>query len=527
MATLRYSQVRSHSERVLKYISNKDKMLSATNSNIYNVLSYMGEPESAERVYSFARHCSANPLVAAAQMEVYRTRYYESKNGGVQGLKDTSSELIGLHFFMSYTEGDNPSELTMNTIMSALAEHPLLKDFPVFGANHFDKSHKHTHFYVGQYSATGRAKKLGMRREDFNDLRKAANRLCVQYGLSIIDLPALRHNDPEYSAWIDGVIAAGKITVHPESEEHRGARHQKTSTQKIYFKWLKDSEEFNKCEEKRLTAAQLSAKKARQIYFWSMDGNPDRRPYYVSNDPKKRYYAVGRYNEHGRKRSLVELICMLIIVIYRNEMARRAPPSGITGQVIRARVDRNVQAMMDSVRLAREMNVNTPEDVVERLADTGKQMNGLKQERARLEACVNHQAPVIVAWEQYQQIRANVEGVPDPDPDVLKDYKAAYAILVSNQVLTNEAFEELRYRHQFHRKKISDYQKHLSALKRQYRGLKKLQALISNADRIAEQSYLYQPKGTLDALIQEAQDNRTYKDSQKNQNHKDQTLIKE
>ena len=296
MATLRYSQVRSHSERVLAYISDKDKMLSSTNCDIFNVLSYMGEPESVERVYSFARNCSANPVVAAAQMEVYRARYYESKSGGVQGLRDNCSELIGLHFFMSYSEDDNPSELTMNTIMSALAEHPLLRDFPVFGANHFDKTHKHTHFYVGQYSAAGCARKLGMRREDFNDLRKAANQLCVQYGLSIIDLPALRYNDPEYSAWIDGVIASGKVTIHPESEEHRGARHQKTSTQKIYFKWLKESEELNKCEEKRLTAAQLSAKKARQIYFWSMDGDPTRHPYYISNDPKKRYYAVKRYD---------------------------------------------------------------------------------------------------------------------------------------------------------------------------------------------------------------------------------------
>ena len=99
--------------------------------------------------------------------------------------------------------------------------------------------------------------------------------------------------------------------------------------------------------------------------------------------------------------------------------------------------------------------------------------------------------------------------------------------MVRNQVLTDDAFKELQYRHQFRKKKISDYEKRLITLKRQYRGLKKLQALISNADRIAEQSYRYHPKVTLDTIIYEAQNNRTNTDTPKNLNHKDQTLIKE
>ena len=520
MASLRYSQIRVHPASTITYIANEEKMLSPESHDVHNVLAYMGEPESVARVYSFARHCSTNPDLAAKQMELYRTRYYESKTGGIQGLQADQSELLGLHFFLSFTEEDNPSEAAMNSITAALAEYPLFQDFQFFAANHFDKSHKHTHFYVSQYSAEGKPRKLCMRHKDYNDLRKYANKLCVQHGLSIIDLQSLRHNDPEYSAWIDGVIASGKITIHPESDDHKGAKRQKASTQEIYYRWLKETEEYNTQEEQRLTAAQLDSKKAAQTYFWNFEDKPKKHPYYISNDPRKRYYAVRRHDPQGRKRSLVELICMLIIVIYRNEMTKRVPPSTAAYKVIHARVDRNVQAMMDSVRLSREMNINTPEDVVKRLADTGKQMNGLKQERARLEACVNYQEPVITAWEQYQQIRADVEGVLDPDPDALRDYKAAYAILVRNQVLTNEAFEELRYRHQFHRKKIGDYQKRLSALKRQYRGLKKLQALISNADRIAEQSYRYHPKVTLDDQIKIAeQEKRVHAELQQDMKH--------
>lgn len=463
MASLRYSQIRATPGGCLNYIDNKEKMLSPGVHNIHNVLAYMGAEESVERVYACARHCSTNPTLAAAQMELFRTRYYESKQGGVQGLQEGRAELLGLHMFLSYTETDQPSEETMNAITEALAQHPLLQDFPVFSANHFDKSHRHTHIYISQYSAAGTPRKLCMRRRDYDDLRKYINRLCVHHNLSIIDLPSLRHGDPQYSAWIDGVIAAGKVIVHPESEEHKGSRHQKVSTKKIYYKCLRAQKEFNAKEEARLTAAQLSAKKAEETYYWRFDSEPRKKLYLISNDPKKRYYAVRRYDEQGRQRTLVELICMLIIVIYRNEMARRVPPSSPAYLIIRARVDKNVQCMMDCIRTSREMHAATPAEVAERLADTGTQMNALRQEQKRLEA--------LPQEEQTQ--------------------------------------EQLR----FHQQKILDYERRLKELRRRYRGLKRLQALISNPERIVEHSYHYQPTVSLDDHI------RLAVNTQKNKNH--------
>lgn len=469
MATLRYSQIRATPGGCINYIANKEKMLSPGVHNIHNVLSYMGDEEGVERVYAYSHHCSTNPHLAAAQMELYRARYYESKQGGVQGLQEGRAELLGLHMFLSYTEADQPSEAVMNAITEALSRHPLLCDFPIFSANHYDRAHRHTHIYISQYSAVGKPRKLCMRHKDYNELRKYINHLCVEHGLSIIDLPSLRHGDPQYSAWIDGVIAAGKVIVHPESEEHKGARRQKVSTKKIYYKHLKEQAEFNAKEEARLTAAQLSAKKARETYCWSFDGDHRKPPYRISNDPKKRYYAVRRYDKHGRKRTLVELICMLVIVIYRNEMARRAPPSTPACHVIQARVDKNVQCMMDCIRISREMHATTPAEVAERLADTGRQMNTLRREQNRLEAL-------------------------SPDKQS------------QNQL-------------QFHQQKLQDYERRLTDLRRQYRGLKKLQALISHPERIVEHSYHYQPVITLDDHIRVAVEKKSTK--ARNNHHND------
>ena len=378
MATLTYSQIRVSPGSTIHYITNKDKMISFKVHDVTNVLSYMGEEESCERVYSFSRLCSSNPDLAAKQMELYRVRYCESRN-----CTPKERELLGLHFFLSYTEEEDPSEAVMNHITKKLCDHPLFRGHAILGANHFDKHCKHTHFYVCNYSAEGAPKKLCMRYEDFADLRKYANRLCVEQGLSIIDLPALRHNDPEYSAWIDGIIAGGRITVHPEREDHRGTKHRKATTKQIYFKQMKEKEEAALEEEKSLTQAQLRMKKARETYCWNFENDPE-KPGYLRTSPNgrgKQYHVVRLYDENARKRTLLELTCMLIIAIYRYEKAKNDPPQVPYRRPTRNAHDDKIQRMVDAMRVARELNIRGAEEIAASIAVAGKQMNALKREK--------------------------------------------------------------------------------------------------------------------------------------------------
>lgn len=488
MATLRYSQIRAHPGGTIRYIANKNKIISSKVHDVYNVLNYMGEPESTERVYAFGHHCSTNPALAEKQVALHRARYFESKKGGVQGLADGADELLGLHFFMSYSEADDPSEATMNDISMKLSEHPLFNDFAFFGANHFDKKHKHTHFFVSQYSAEGKPRKLCMRHEDYNDLRRYANRLCVEHGLSIIDLGVLR-NDPEYSAWIDGVIAEGKVIIHPESEEHKHNPHQKVPTKNLYYKWLKQTEEFNAEQEKLLTSAQLSRKRAAETYFWTLEPKEKPPKYYPVSGRKNKYYTVRMYDEHGRKRSLLELTIMLIAVIYENEKKYMEAQDPRVLSVCKARVDPKVQGMMDCIRTAREVNVEHPRDIPARIADVGKQMNALKREKARHENSIRKHEEIISAWEVYERVRPAVEGVCEPEEAVLSEYKSAYAVLAKNQIFTAEAFAELHHRYLFERRKVGDYEKRLPQLKRQYRDLKRMEALACRPVSVVDEIY--------------------------------------
>ena len=114
----------------------------------------------------------------------------------------------------------------------------------------------------------------------------------------------------------------------------------------------------------------------------------------------------------------------------------------------------DVHTILSCIAIARKMHTTTPEDIAKRLRDTWQQMEALIQETCRLEALI---------------------------PD-------------------DQSPEQL----QFCQRKILDYTRRLRNLQRQYRGLKKLQALISHPERIAAHSYHYQPVITLDDQIHSA-----------------------
>ena len=480
MATLLFSPVRVHPAGTIEYIADKDKVVSDRVHDVHNVLAYMGEPESTERVYAFARHYSTNPKLAAKQAELDRQRYYENKKSA----KPHEGELLGLHFFQSYTVEDDPSDKVMTEIAMKLAEHPLIRDFGTFGSNHFDKPQKHSHIYASQFSAVGKPRKMCLEYEDIKELRRYMNRLCVERGLSIIDKKDLR-TDPEYSDWVDQVIAKGLVTVHAEkpNSEDKPPRRRKATSRQLYYKWMKEQEEFDFEEYRKLTPGQQFAKN----YYYTFD---NRVMYPVSGDTKGRVYAIPIKDENGRRRSTLELTIRLIMTIVKNESAFIRHEDRVLYNFLKsAEVDWGIQNAYNCVCTARELNVESPNDIPARLADIGKQMNAQRREKVRHERSIEKQERIIEAYEIYTRVRPLVEGVDEPLPEDVADYKAAYAILTQNQILTAEAYRELCLRRNFEKQKVADYARRMPELNRQYRDLKRLQALTANPAGLVEMYY--------------------------------------
>lgn len=483
MATLTFSQIRAYPGDTIQYIANKDKIISDKTHDVYKVLNYMGEPESTERIYTFSRHCSSNPALAGKQMEVYRQNYYASKRGA----KEHEGELLGLHFFISYTEEDDPTDAVMTEIAEKLTEHPLLRDFASFGANHFDQQHRHTHWYSSQFSAVGKPRKMGLQREDIKELKRHANRLCVERGLSIIDDEKLR-KDPEYVTWIEGVIAEGNVTVHKLRPEKR--RKKKQSTRNMYYRWMKEKEEMEQAEYRMLTEAERKKKAFDKRFYCSMDGENKKR-YYVSGDPVQRFYAVERYTKTGTLRSELECQTMLFIAVLKHEgeyIRRRAPD---VFSEMHAVHDWKLQNMYDCIQTAIEMNVNSYAEVEERIKDVGKQMNIFRREIKNCQSSIESQERIIQAHEAYARVQPLLERREEIMHTDEKEYSNADAVLAQNQIVTEAAYEGLCKRHEFEKQKIEDYDRRILVLKKQYRDLKKLEAMMANPPWIIDEVYRY------------------------------------
>ena len=490
MATLRYSQIRSTPGSTIHYIANRDKILSSKIHDIYNVLNYMGEPESTERVFSFARHCSANPDLAEKEISLHRARYFENKKGGIQGLKNGNAELLGLHFYLSYTVNDSPKEYLMNTIAMKIVSHPLLKDFAVFGANHFDKEHKHTHFFVSAYSAEGKPRKLCLRKGDYNEIRKYANKLCYEHGLSFIDLSTLRWKDPEYSSWVDEVIAEGKVVVHSEKEEHKKVKKQKTSTRGLYYRKMKEAEEAVAKEYTQMTEKQRARKDNEDKYYYSVYGDQG-KVRYVSDGNGKRFYAIPRRDKDGSIRTPLELAVRYIVVVLREEGNYIRRKDSITWLNFHVEVAKDIQNLYDWMSTAREMHVDSPHDIAGRIIDVGKQMNALKKERARHADSLRKHDEIIAAYMTYMDAKDRVEVSQAPEKDDLEVCHAAYAILAENSIFTEEDYRELYRRRNFEKRKIDDYDRRMPELNKQYRDLKRLEAIAANPPKLLDEIFGY------------------------------------
>ena len=481
MANLVFTQIRTHPQDTLAYIANKDKILSDQVHDIYRVLNYMGSPQSVERIFTFSRHCSQNPQLATQEISLHQEMYYQSKKNA----KRKKGELLGLHFILSYSIQDAPPVEVMTEIMQKLAEHPLLKDFATLGAHHFDKPHRHSHFYTSQFSAVGKPRKMGLHYDDIWELMRYSNRLCVERGLSIIDKSELR-KDQAYSDWLDGVIAEGRVTVHSEKKVKRSRSKKSVPTKNHYYRWMQEKQEREDAEVSVLTPKERNKKAFDETYFYTMDGDPERR-WYVSGDLQRRFYVVRLDSDDGYRRSTLELAIRLVLLIAKDEGDYIRHEDIETWIKFNAKVDKKLQGMCDYLSTAQKLNVQKTEQITERLADIGKQMNVLKCDKARHEKSIAKSSEIIEAYQTYTRSRTVLDGATEPDTTVESEYK----LLLENQILTPEACYELYKRRDFEMRKIADYERRMLELNRQYRELKKLEALAVHMTNYVHEIYSY------------------------------------
>ncbi|MDO4853049.1 MAG: relaxase/mobilization nuclease domain-containing protein [Clostridia bacterium] len=188
MATTKIWAVKSRLDHVLQYAENEEKTINAEWSKVdyqsmRDVMDYaMNDAKTEQQYYVSGWNC--DPDTAREEMQMTKQQY--GKEGGI----------LAFHGYQSFKPGEVTPEEAHEIGMKLAQE--LWPDHQVIVATHLDKAHIHSHFVVNSVSLYGR--KFNACKASYRQMREASDRLCREYGLSVITQPK-KEPRPHYTEW--------------------------------------------------------------------------------------------------------------------------------------------------------------------------------------------------------------------------------------------------------------------------------------------------------------------------------------
>lgn len=194
MAVTSLWRVRGYIGKVLLYAENPDKTTNpetipsipdANREALEDVIAYAGrEAATNQRQLVTGVNCTAG--TARSEMIAVKKRFRKE------------DRTIAYHGYQSFREGEVTPEQA-HRIGIQLAEELWGERYQVLVATHVDKeSHIHSHFVINTVSFVD-GRKFYRSNEDYTRMREVSDRLCREYGLSVVRRPEGRREN--YSAW--------------------------------------------------------------------------------------------------------------------------------------------------------------------------------------------------------------------------------------------------------------------------------------------------------------------------------------
>lgn len=211
-------------------------------------------------------------------------------------------------------------------------------------------------------------------------------------------------------------------------------------------------------------------------------------------------YKVRIWDENGRKRSMLELIILLAIVTIQNENGKweskfveQTKTEELQRHPIYARRDWKVQNMIETIRIAREEEVENPVQLEEKIAIVGKEIGKSKAEVRRLTAAKNRMDTLLKAIERYRDVKEiceKIQAMPDgPEKTGMQQkhaaeieaYKENKSLMYRHEVTSEDEIDAFLVRYDQMTQRLSAAEAQLTATKQHYRQLSKLQYRIQLA----------------------------------------------
>ena len=192
MATTKLWHIQGRLKDLVDYVENPDKTVKPGLQDFFNVFSYTQNPgKTADGQFVTAINCQKD--IASQQMILTKQRY--GKEDGY----------IAWHGYQSFKPGEVTPE-QCHALGVELAKQMWGNRFQVIVTTHLDKEHLHNHFCINSVSFKDGGKYNFSKRE-LKRLRDTSDRLCREYGLSVVEHP---HKAPSRQVWLDE--QAGKPT---------------------------------------------------------------------------------------------------------------------------------------------------------------------------------------------------------------------------------------------------------------------------------------------------------------------------
>lgn len=226
------------------------------------------------------------------------------------------------------------------------------------------------------------------------------------------------------------------------------------------------------------------------------------------NSVTKSPYKVRLWDNNGRKRSLLELVIILAIVTLHKEQGKWGPNENepqnqeIKMNPIYAKRDWKIQNMMDSIKIAREENIEDFSDLEARLDTVGKKTSKSKAELRRLTTAKNKMEVLYDALETYNEVRKiceEIRALPDGPKKVelqeqhaseIADYKSSKAVMYRFNVTSEEEIKDFLERYNHIQKRLTAVEEQVENNKEEYRRLRKLKY---NLELARNKQYCYGP----------------------------------
>lgn len=275
-----------------------------------------------------------------------------------------------------------------------------------------------------------------------------------------------------------------------------------------YLEMLRRDEPMRFAEQEKEEQArrQAAAKEAEDEEKKAYESRTQSRRYYVSpfrNSRTGRYYHSDLYDENGRRRTTLELLFLLAIVVIKNESGLWDPkdiPPGKENEAVFGPPDWKTENMLTSLHYATEEGLNNPVDVDNRVNEVGAAYSRARADLKRSTAALEHMKPLAEAvadWRETKDLMEKILALPEgPEKEKmvtqyeseLAKYKKARASMYAAKLNTNAEIADFLIRYDEIRKKMPEKEERLEKAKEEYRKIKKLQYNILLAQN---EQYVY------------------------------------